>query len=433
MAIIGVIDPDITVLRVMQKLLTENQFQCRIFTNAADFFRKLPSDSIDLVLSEWELPDSTGIELCRNIRRKSTDLPVIFLANLHDPAVRLQALQSGALDYLAKPFDRRILLAKINAILSLTSRHAESEKHFSVSHDTNRLIALLQQQNIQDVIPVPNAQAPFGFSYEMNRFGVDESISQEDFLALLEDGVKNGLLTKKMYDLVNLCPYCNTAHLNVRMFCPECGAPFLTGGTKGSGKETSRCHICNTTISIGLTKVLCLSCGKEFELGASVKKTVYSYHLTQAAGQPGTSWLEKLAVEQDLQALPVSLFKPFFTVEKRQHEATQKPFALLRLQLAGVSAETVSAEQIKNSKHVLLIVNKVFGAEDIIFVQPPGSLLVFMPYTDLYEAEKKQKELRNFLERLELLSNVNLDLFTHDIEAALHFLEEDLSIDDQLP
>ena len=433
MAVIGVIDPDITVLRVMQKLLTENRFQCRIFTNAADFFRKSPSDSIDLVLTEWELPDSTGVELCRNIRRKSTDLPVIFLANLHDSAARLQALKSGALDYLSKPFDRKLLLAKINAILSFTLRRSENKKHFPVSHNTNRLIALLQRQNIKDVVPVPNAQAPFGFSYEMNRFGVDEEISREDFLALLENGVKNGRLTKKIHDIVNLCPYCNATHLNVRMFCPECGAPILTGETNDSEKRTNRCHVCNATISIGQTKALCLSCGKEFKLGASVKKTIYSYHLTQAAGQNGKLWLEKLAVEQSLQALPVSLFKPFFTVEKRQHEATQKPFALLRLQLAGVSVETVSAVQIKNSKHILLVVNKVFGAEDIIFVQPPGSLLVFMPYTDLYEAERKRKELRDFLERLGLLADVNLDLFTHDIEAALHFLEEDLPIDDQLP
>ena len=433
MAVIGVIDPDITVLRVMQKLLTENRFQCRIFINAADFFRKLPSDSMDIILSEWELPDSNGVELCRNVRRKSPDLPVIFLANLHDSSVRLQALQSGALDYLSKPFDRKFLLAKINAVLSFISHRHGKENHVPVSHKTDALLAMLQRQNIEDVVPVPDAQAPFGFSYEMNRCGLETGLSREDFLTLLEDGVKNGPLTKKIYDRVNLCPYCNASQLNVRMFCPKCGAPILTGETNSFEKQTNRCHVCNATISTRLTKALCLSCGKEFELGASAKKVIYSYHLNTAARQPRKSWLEKLAVEQGLQVLPVSLFEPLFTIEKRQHEATQKPFAFLRLQLTGASADTESAVQIGNSKHVLLVVDKVFGVEDIIFVQPPGSLLIFMPYTDLFKAERKQKKLQNYLERLELLANVNLNLFTHDLEAALHFLEEDVPFDDQLP
>jgi two-component system OmpR family response regulator len=71
---------------------------------------------IDLVVLDVLLPDSNGIDLCRQLRRH-TDAPVIFLTVRSDQADVIAGLEAGGDDYLAKPFSVEELLLRINAIL----------------------------------------------------------------------------------------------------------------------------------------------------------------------------------------------------------------------------------------------------------------------------------------------------------------------------
>jgi two-component system phosphate regulon response regulator PhoB len=73
----------------------------------------------DLVLVDWMLPDSTGLELTRSLRRDdaSRDLPIIMLTARADERDKVTGLEGGADDYITKPFSARELLARINALL----------------------------------------------------------------------------------------------------------------------------------------------------------------------------------------------------------------------------------------------------------------------------------------------------------------------------
>jgi two-component system phosphate regulon response regulator PhoB len=77
----------------------------------------------DLVLVDWMLPDQSGLELTRSIKRtKDTeDLPVIMLTARADEHDKVTGLEGGADDYVTKPFSPRELLARINAVLRRTS------------------------------------------------------------------------------------------------------------------------------------------------------------------------------------------------------------------------------------------------------------------------------------------------------------------------
>jgi two-component system, OmpR family, response regulator len=80
----------------------------------------LSSAHIDLIVLDVMLPGTSGLDLCRDLRRTSS-LPVIMLTAKGDDTDRIVGLEIGADDYLGKPFNPRELLARINAVLRRSS------------------------------------------------------------------------------------------------------------------------------------------------------------------------------------------------------------------------------------------------------------------------------------------------------------------------
>ena len=74
---------------------------------------------IDLILLDWMLPDTSGIEICRRIRRHSEtkNIPIIMLTARSEEVDKVRGLNAGADDYLSKPFSYAELTARINAVL----------------------------------------------------------------------------------------------------------------------------------------------------------------------------------------------------------------------------------------------------------------------------------------------------------------------------
>jgi two-component system phosphate regulon response regulator PhoB len=84
----------------------------------------------DLVLVDWMLPDMSGLELVRQLRRDANtrDIPIMMLTARAEEADKVAGLDSGADDYLTKPFSARELIARIQAVLRRSSPAGESER-----------------------------------------------------------------------------------------------------------------------------------------------------------------------------------------------------------------------------------------------------------------------------------------------------------------
>lgn len=89
-------------------------------STGADCIRELAGHSIELVILDIGLPDTSGFDLCRTIRR-SSNVPIIFLTARADEIDRVVGLEIGADDYLVKPFSPRELTARVRAILRRTA------------------------------------------------------------------------------------------------------------------------------------------------------------------------------------------------------------------------------------------------------------------------------------------------------------------------
>ena len=82
--------------------------------------------NIDLVLSDWNMPNLTGIELVRKMREtpKLATLPVIFITSESDKSAILQSLQHGISDYVVKPFADEMVREKVVAALKVDTPKA---------------------------------------------------------------------------------------------------------------------------------------------------------------------------------------------------------------------------------------------------------------------------------------------------------------------
>lgn len=97
--------------------LLETGFQVDVAGDGPTASQKFDSGSYDLVILDVVLPHVDGFELCRQFRRKRSDLPILILSGRGDTPDKVAGLESGADDYLLKPFHFEELLARIHALL----------------------------------------------------------------------------------------------------------------------------------------------------------------------------------------------------------------------------------------------------------------------------------------------------------------------------
>jgi two-component system phosphate regulon response regulator PhoB len=84
----------------------------------------------DIVLVDWMLPDMSGLELVRVLRRDANtrDIPVVMLTARGEEADKVAGLESGADDYVTKPFSARELIARIQAVLRRSAPVGDAER-----------------------------------------------------------------------------------------------------------------------------------------------------------------------------------------------------------------------------------------------------------------------------------------------------------------
>lgn len=97
--------------------------------DAESAMRQVNADLPDLMLVDWMLPGQSGVNLIRSLRsqQKTRDLPIIMLTARGEHQDKILGLESGADDYMTKPFNPRELLARIQAVLRRRAPHATSD------------------------------------------------------------------------------------------------------------------------------------------------------------------------------------------------------------------------------------------------------------------------------------------------------------------
>src|SRR5215472_11833535 len=110
-----VIDDSPVARKLVELPLSENGYSLIIATNGRSAIELFEKHKPDVVVTDWMMPDLSGLEICRHIRSRAQDsyTYILVLTGDTDKDSLVEALASGADDYLTKPFHRRELLARV--------------------------------------------------------------------------------------------------------------------------------------------------------------------------------------------------------------------------------------------------------------------------------------------------------------------------------
>lgn len=107
------VEDEVGIIQFLQQGLEEEGYSITTASNGEAALQLLLENNFDLVLLDWMLPKITGIEVCREFRKKNKTTPIIFLTAKDTVQETIEGLQAGANDYVKKPFSFDELVARI--------------------------------------------------------------------------------------------------------------------------------------------------------------------------------------------------------------------------------------------------------------------------------------------------------------------------------
>jgi DNA-binding response OmpR family regulator len=125
---IAVLEDDPSQAKLLQHWISSQGYACRLFHRGAEMLDSVLKDTYDLAVLDWRVPDLSGEEVLRAIRKSVREpLPVLFTTGRHREEDIVHALKAGADDYLVKPLRKMEFLARVEALLRRVARHADNE------------------------------------------------------------------------------------------------------------------------------------------------------------------------------------------------------------------------------------------------------------------------------------------------------------------
>jgi two-component system phosphate regulon response regulator OmpR len=112
-----VVDDDARIRDLLRRYLNQEGFDVLLAEDSRALNRILQRETVDLLVLDLMLPGEDGLSICRRLRAAHDRTPIIMLTAKGEDVDRIIGLEVGADDYLAKPFNPRELLARMNAVL----------------------------------------------------------------------------------------------------------------------------------------------------------------------------------------------------------------------------------------------------------------------------------------------------------------------------
>tara|TARA_B100000965_G_scaffold361391_1_gene342732 strand:+ start:395 stop:1072 length:678 start_codon:yes stop_codon:yes gene_type:complete len=145
-----VVDDDDGIRELVKEFLNKNNFLVSTANSAEDALNKVNIIKFDLIVLDIMMPGKSGLEFTKEYKKK-LDTPIILLTAKGEASERVQGLEIGADDYLAKPFEPKELILRINNILNKTK--TEDLKRIiefgSIKIDLNKLFIYRNQQSLK--------------------------------------------------------------------------------------------------------------------------------------------------------------------------------------------------------------------------------------------------------------------------------------------
>ncbi|MFM7314828.1 MAG: response regulator transcription factor, partial [Cyanobium sp.] len=128
-----IVDDDPELRHFLCTELRVEGYDCHEAATGQQALAQIRQDTWDLVLLDWTLPDFSGVEVCRRMRQSKINTPVLMITARDEVRERVEALDSGADDYLTKPFSIEELLARVRARLRRSNLNDSDESILQIA------------------------------------------------------------------------------------------------------------------------------------------------------------------------------------------------------------------------------------------------------------------------------------------------------------
>ena len=146
-----VVDDERRIVEILQAYLERDGYRVIAAYDGRSALELARSDSPDLIILDLMLPEVSGWDVCRELRRES-DVPVIMLTARDDTTDKIIGLELGADDYVTKPFDPKEIISRVRAVLRRSDVKPVSKSTINVGEimiDTNKRLVRRGDWNIE--------------------------------------------------------------------------------------------------------------------------------------------------------------------------------------------------------------------------------------------------------------------------------------------
>lgn len=123
---VAIVEDDKVIAQELCQCLREWNFAAELLSTEGDVLAGMLGSDADILLLDVHLPKDNGIVLCRKFRQQK-DTPVLFISSDDNAMKMITAYEYGGDDYIVKPFDKMVLIAKLNAFLRRRSKEHDSD------------------------------------------------------------------------------------------------------------------------------------------------------------------------------------------------------------------------------------------------------------------------------------------------------------------
>lgn len=150
--VVHVIDDDVDVRQSLAFLLGAAGLTVRIHESAVAFLKALPGAEGGCIVTDIRMPDMDGLELQRHLKERGITTPVIVMTGHGDVALAVEAMKTGAVDFIEKPFEDEVLLSAIRSALSRHVKDSEREARRAAVLDRMKMLSEREREVLDRLV-----------------------------------------------------------------------------------------------------------------------------------------------------------------------------------------------------------------------------------------------------------------------------------------
>ena len=148
---IFIAEDETSIITLLKYNLEKESYKVSFCENGEQALKQIKDKHPDLILMDWMLPDLSGVEICKNLKKdkKYNDIPVIMLTAKGEEEDKLRAFDTGADDYVTKPFSQKELNARIKSLLRRSKPQSSADVVEFTDLKIDRITKRVYRKNVE--------------------------------------------------------------------------------------------------------------------------------------------------------------------------------------------------------------------------------------------------------------------------------------------